>query len=219
MQPRDKRDLLLLIDTCGEHGTVALFEGEHLAHEVTLPERTASAALLGAVREVLGTAAVSLRDLTGLGVVNGPGSFTGLRVGLAVAKGLCEAASLPIAAISRLAVLAHAAAIHDGLSALRAGGDAVYVREQVPGQPSREFLVKAASFGSIRAGRISAYAEDSLLPMLTEQGFARKIEFSAKDAYFLVREALAAGGHDLATLDANYVRDEQAIYSRQHATT
>src|SRR5438094_5441965 len=80
---------LLLIDTCGEHGSLALFRGEALASEVFLPERTASAGLLGAIREVLGAGGLRLRDLAGVGVVNGPGSFTGLRVGLAVVQGLC----------------------------------------------------------------------------------------------------------------------------------
>ena len=99
----------LLIDTCGSEGSVALADTE-LAEAVVaaevLPGRTASERLVPAVRRVMEARGWRLRDLTAVVVVHGPGSFTGVRVGLSAAKGLSEAGGVPLIAVSRLALLA-----------------------------------------------------------------------------------------------------------------
>ncbi len=92
---------VLAFDTCGEVGTVALVDLENGATTVTcisqteLGGRTASAQLLPALDEMLRKAALDLRALRAIVVVNGPGSFTGTRVGLSTAKGLAHAAGVP----------------------------------------------------------------------------------------------------------------------------
>ena len=68
-----------------------------------LPGRGTSELLMPAVRRVLGS--FKAADLDGVGVVAGPGSFTGLRVGLSAMKGLCEANELTMIAVSRLELL------------------------------------------------------------------------------------------------------------------
>jgi tRNA threonylcarbamoyladenosine biosynthesis protein TsaB len=100
---------LLLIDTCGTTGTVALAEDTEILASATLPGRTASERLVPAIRSLAARANLSLPSLDAIAVVHGPGSFTGVRVGLSAAKGLCHALNLPLVAISRLAVLAHLA--------------------------------------------------------------------------------------------------------------
>src|ERR1700722_14699098 len=100
---------ILLIDTCGETGSIALAEllpEPAVLATATLPGRTASERLLSVIRDL----AAPLDSLDAVAVVHGPGSFTGVRVSLSAAKGLCEALNLPLIAISRLAVLAHLAA-------------------------------------------------------------------------------------------------------------
>ena len=101
--------LLLAIDTCGPSGSVALgrIPGRDLEiyGQTELAGRTYSATLIAAVAELLDGAGRELRDVDGIVVVNGPGSFTGVRVGVSAAKGLAQGAEIPVAALSRLEVL------------------------------------------------------------------------------------------------------------------
>ena len=127
---------LVAIDTCGEVGTAALVDLENDATTVTcisqteLGGRTAAAQLLPAIDEMLRQAALELRALRAIVVVNGPGSFTGTRVGLSTAKGLAHAAGVPIVAISRLAVLADLDNNQrDSLALLDAGRNEFYARQ------------------------------------------------------------------------------------------
>ncbi len=102
---------LLLIETCGSEASIALADTELVAPIVTLmsiPGRTASERLVGHVREAMAAQQWLLRDLSAIAVVRGPGSFTGVRVGLSAAKGFSEAASVPLVGVSRLALLAAA---------------------------------------------------------------------------------------------------------------
>src|SRR5580658_7049027 len=101
--------LLLAIDTCGPSGSVALgkLAGRDLEilGQTELAGRGYSATLVSAVADLLKSAGAGLGDLRGIIVVNGPGSFTGVRVGLSAVKGLAEGRELPVVAISRLEVL------------------------------------------------------------------------------------------------------------------
>lgn len=112
---------LLLIDTCGETGSIAIADDAAVLSAEELPARAASSTLLPAIERVLQAAVWSVRDLQGVAVVSGPGSFTGVRVGLAAAKGLCEAVALPLATLSRLEVLGGAAGLSEGFAVLDAG--------------------------------------------------------------------------------------------------
>ena len=183
----DATDTLLLIDTCGEIGSVALLKGERLMAEAALPERMASAGLLGAVRQLLADRGMALPALTAIGVVNGPGSFTGVRVGLAVAKGLSEAAGIRLAAVSRLAVLAEAGKVKQGFAALRAGRDQVYVRVVEASERSSEHLMNIGTFAELAKGQPVVYAEASVGAMLPPRLEARFVELTANDAASCVR--------------------------------
>src|ERR1700761_947560 len=100
---------LLLIDTVGDVPGAVLIRGDRILATAEFPLRSASAVLLPELRRMFSISGISPRDLSGIGVVSGPGSFTGVRTGLAMAKGLCEVAGVPLASISRLQVLADAA--------------------------------------------------------------------------------------------------------------
>src|SRR5215813_9056450 len=105
--------MLLAIDTCGSTGSITLArrEGEHISvlGMVELAGKTYSAMLVPRLRELLETFQVSWQQIEAIVVVNGPGSFTGVRVGVSAAKGLAEVFSTPVIAVSRLRVLAHKA--------------------------------------------------------------------------------------------------------------
>ncbi len=207
--PQNER--LLLIDTCGETAGIALTCGEKVLAAEDLARGSASAEIIEAVRRLLLTQlGWRLRNLDAVGVVHGPGSFTGIRAGLAAAKGLCEAAGLPLAAVSRLEVLANTAELADGYAALEAGRAEVYVREVSTG---REWL---CSIGDLRLqcyGERLALAESCLVDQLEGcETILRSLH--ASNSRGAVLRKLRMGGSDVALADANYVRQESDIYRK-----
>ena len=216
MGPTSSRNgRVLVLDTCGERASLSLHKGTALIGEAVLTERTASKSILQAVRNLLEAHDLSLPQLDGLGIVHGPGSFTGVRVGLALAKGLCEAANLRCAPVSRLATLAHAAELRDGYALLAAGRGQVYVRMIGGDRAEAESMVELSTLLPQLSSRVVAVAEAQVAEVL--QGWVaslQTVELTARRAIDLVLDSLAQGGADLATLDANYLRDEGAIYAR-----
>src|SRR5262249_7328147 len=97
---------ILAIDTSSRCGVVGISEdGELLAEVMLRSQETHSARLLPSIEWVLRMSNLTLDDLDGFGVVTGPGSFTGLRVGLATIKGLAWAKKKPVVALHSLEVL------------------------------------------------------------------------------------------------------------------
>lgn len=102
-------DLLLTIDTSTRAGSLALTRGEEVLEEFFARHPgTHSDWLLPELQKVLERRSCRVDDLAAIAVVVGPGSFTGLRVGLATAKGLAMAAALPMVGVSSLATVAAA---------------------------------------------------------------------------------------------------------------
>lgn len=95
--------LLLGLDTATRQATVAVTRGETLLAEASVQVTTHSEGLLKLIQQTLEHAGVDeVGDLSGVICGRGPGSFTGLRIGLATAKGLCLAAGLPLICVSSL---------------------------------------------------------------------------------------------------------------------
>src|SRR5690242_19383342 len=100
---------VLALETSTLAGGVALMDGERLVAEYVLDVGvTHSERLLAVIDRVLADARWAPRDLEGLAVSIGPGSFTGLRVGVSTVKGLAWALGLPIAAVPTLDAMAAA---------------------------------------------------------------------------------------------------------------
>ena len=104
--------LILGIDTSGRDGSVALARESDGRFEVLgaapLAGGTYSAQLIPAISALLASASLAKSAIDLLAVASGPGSFTGLRVGLSTVKGLAEALNKPIVAVSVLAATAAA---------------------------------------------------------------------------------------------------------------
>jgi len=99
--------LLLAVDTTHEFGSLALARGEQILEEVSLHAPGGFAHILyGHLEQLLHKHGVSLDQIECFAAASGPGSFTGVRVGLACIKGLAEASGKPALAVSNLRALA-----------------------------------------------------------------------------------------------------------------
>ncbi len=88
-------------------GSVALMDKERLIAEYTLNlKETHTSRLMPAMDRVLKDASLTMKDIDGIAVSLGPGSFTGLRIGIATAKGLAQGLNIPIVGIPTLDGLA-----------------------------------------------------------------------------------------------------------------
>src|ERR1700686_4812569 len=102
--------LILGVDTSGKHGSIALVQFEQgksrTLEVVPLEGGTFSAQLVPQISELLKRHRLTNRDLDAFAVASGPGSFTGLRVGLAAIKALAEVLQKPIVPVSLLELVA-----------------------------------------------------------------------------------------------------------------
>jgi tRNA threonylcarbamoyladenosine biosynthesis protein TsaB len=126
--------LILAADTSGKNGSLALVRFEagtsRTLELVSLEGGTFSAQLVPQISSLLAKHNLAKTDIDAFAVASGPGSFTGLRVGLAAIKALAEILQKPIAAVSVLEAVARAAG-RDGivLAALDAGRGEIYCGE------------------------------------------------------------------------------------------
>lgn len=229
--------LLLVVDTAGPTGGVLLAgtsenkkdEGSaaEILGEIELHPRQFSAELIPAIAELLRRSERRLADVDALAVVAGPGSFTGLRVGLSAVKAMAEVTGKPILTLSRLAILASMAA---KLLSSEPGEGAVHV---VLDAGRGEFYL-----GVYRdAGKTGVAESFETLATLTEKicqdhGWVIASEASVKAAFASVagarlcevpapsvRDALPLAVeewrtgrfHDPAGVDANYLRRSDAV--------
>ncbi len=100
---------LLALDTGSPLVSVALARDGAVVASRSVEQARSSTRLLEMVQEVLAEAGIGVRDLGGIAVLRGPGSFTGLRIGLATVLGLHQALGVPATALPSLPVLATSA--------------------------------------------------------------------------------------------------------------
>ena len=193
----------LLIHTAGAEGSVALASEEGVVASEVLPGRSSSEHLVSAVRRLMGTAGWALRDLTAVVAVHGPGSFTGVRVGLSAAKGLCEAGGVPLIAISRLALLAR----ETGYAALDAGRGEFYFGEYAGQQALREMLLSRDDLHAAIGSNEVTVCEPKAAEALSGLRVRLVAEPLAEAALpFALQRARAGEFDDVAATDANYLR-------------
>lgn len=217
-----KAVMVLGVDTCGPTGSVALgrWEGgkfQLLAHR-ELAGRTYSATLVKTAGEVLAAVGTRLSALDAIVVVNGPGSFTGVRVGLSAVKGLAEPGQIPVVAVSRLAVLAAKAGAT--WAALDAHRHEVFLRIGNADGSVKEMLAGAEEISQLSQSRpgapsMVAVCDDSAAEMVgAAWNGAEMLRVEAPTAgdalAFAEHRVLARDFDDLALLDGHYLRRSDA---------
>jgi tRNA threonylcarbamoyladenosine biosynthesis protein TsaB len=101
--------MILLIDTAQESGMVALAnDGRVVLSEENKIAKEHAGWLHPAIGRILAGAKITVRELSAISVVAGPGSYTGLRVGMAAAKGFCYALKIPLITANSLVLMAEA---------------------------------------------------------------------------------------------------------------
>ena len=217
--------VVLAVNTSGGHGTVALCRGDAARFGVlgltSLEGGTYSARLIPAIGDLLHSAGLTKSQIDGLVVVDGPGSFTGLRVGLSTVKALCEILQKPLATVSMLEALAITYG-NEGetvTAVLDAGRGEVYVGEYRVGsacasrmQHSIEKLEAFVKRTHSIPSRIVTTFPKLAGALAASSAAATVIDPLEADAIAQIglRKLLAGETADPRTLDANYIRRSDA---------
>ena len=205
--------MLLGIDTCGGAGSIALARRSgsqmDIIAEAELAGKTYSALLIPTIKELLDMQQLGPQSLEAVVVARGPGSFTGIRVGLSAAKGLAEALSLPLLAVSRLAVLASKGGTT--AAALDAGRSEFYFRihtEEALLTPEEIRMRLDGTFAVCEENASQTFPDAILVQPPT-----------AADTLLHAFPRLAANDFDnVAAIDGNYVRRSDAqLFAEQSA--
>ncbi len=221
--------LLLAADTSGKHGSIALARamsgGEcEIIEVVPLVGGTFSAQLVPQVAALLSKHGFSKQDVGGFAVASGPGSFTGLRVGLAAIKALAEVLRKPIAAVSVLeAVAVRTSGLGRVLAALDAGRGEVYVGTyEVLSQAAlclREKLLTLAEFVDAASGELVVTPDMNLAEALRAAGIrVEEVERPRSDAVARLGWRKIEAGETVTPeqLEANYIRRSDAEIFSKH---
>jgi tRNA threonylcarbamoyladenosine biosynthesis protein TsaB len=209
---------ILAIDTCGPTGSVALARlagrDVEILGQIELAGRTYSATLVAALGELLHSAGIELRELGGIIVVNGPGSFTGVRVGLSTVKGLAEGTEIPVVALSRLEVLSRKSGVPS--CALNAHRGEIFLRLERMGSKPSEILAGPRELAAIDPAPVRVAVCDEEAAAILSAAWPGTLLVTAlppiaSDALRLGEGRLTAGAvADLALLDGHYLRRSDA---------
>lgn len=228
---------ILALDTSSLVSSVALVNQTTLLAELTIQIRkTHSEQLMPHIAELLGFAGIKPADLAAIAVSIGPGSFTGLRIGLATAKAIAYAQSIPLVGVPTLEALAYACPVPGIIVAplLDAQKDNVYYA-QYRWRDNRLETIEAAAVGNIDetlarlnaanvpvltlgeaavqyAGKLEAYP--NLMAALPHLTIPR-----AANVGMLAARMLAGGiSHDVMELEPLYIRRSEAeeLWEKRH---
>jgi tRNA threonylcarbamoyladenosine biosynthesis protein TsaB len=214
--------LTLAFDTTGEFGSIALADESGLRAEalVHAPEGFGQV-LFARIQALLESQSVALQDLELLAAASGPGSFTGVRVGLAAMKGLASVLGIPAAGVSNLAALAKFGALPLRATIIDARRGEVYAalydaagKAVIPESvisfprwlqllPNTELEWIATDFQPFQAALVGTRFENYPVT-IAPRAVATAI------AGIAICRALAGETLESATVEANYVRKSDA---------
>jgi tRNA threonylcarbamoyladenosine biosynthesis protein TsaB len=203
--------LILAVDTTLEHGSVALARGEETLDEMAISAPTGFAQVLyGCIRDLLDRNRVTLAEVSCFATASGPGSFTGVRVGLACVKGFAEATGKPAVAVSNLEALARfgRAPLRAPVLDARRGDIYTAVYDEAGAVVVPETVVKVATWAESAPAGVEFVALD--LTGLDALPASPRVTAPRELAAMIARIAATREWQDPAALDANYVRRSDA---------
>jgi len=197
--------ILLALDTCDAKGSVALIRNDVVLSSANHDnDEEYSCWLLPAVHRVLQNAGCVLSDVEAFGVASGPGSFTGVRIGLTTVKAWSEVYAKPIAAISRLKAIAWKGSTGDKYAAAFANAR----RGQVFGA-----LYRHQKDGLERVGGEMVIAPGEFIRIAVEQASGERLAWATPDAGALTAGALASAVITLTRFELRE-KDKQPVWKR-----
>jgi tRNA threonylcarbamoyladenosine biosynthesis protein TsaB len=218
--------LLLATDTSGKHGSLALAQcGPDDACEilevVPLTGGTFSAQLVPEIAALLKKHRFTKRDIDAFAVASGPGSFTGLRVGLAAIKALADVLQKPIAAVSLLEAVALSGSATDKvLAALDAGRNEVFVGEYDVTNAqmiTEQLLTRDELFAAAKSTTIVT-PDNTIAEIATAKALPlQQVEMPRSDAIARLGWKRIQAGQTVSPeeLEANYIRRADAEIGAQ----
>ena len=223
--------LILAADTSGKQGNIALAHGSNngkcdVIEVVSLAGGTFSAQLVPQIAALLSKHGFKKQDIDAFAVASGPGSFTGLRVGLAAIKGLAEILGKPIATVSMLEVVAIAGGMQGRvLAVLDAGrGEAYLGRYEVSAGRAtmiEERLITLQALNLSDGDLTLVTSDKSIAETLRARGVAvAEVAVQWSDAISRLgwKKILAGETVSPEALEANYIRRSDAeIFSKSRS--
>lgn len=201
--------LALAIDATTEYGSAALADDDGVREEVTLhaPEGFGQV-IFGAIEELLSRHGVRLEQIDVFAGASGPGSFTGVRVGLAAVKGLAEVLGKRVAAVSNLAALAEYGSSAKRATVIDARRGEIFAAV-FDGFGRTVFPETVISLDRFLAGVPDRDMDWISATMDAPDGF-RVVRAPQALAGMMARMALRGQTFDPAAVDANYLRRADA---------
>ena len=205
--------VLLAIDTSGRSGGIAVasYDGEYsvVLAESEIAGGTFSAELIPQIDALLSALELAVTDVAAIGVVTGPGSFTGLRIGLAAVKGICEVRPVPVVPVSMLELIASVTETEEVVTLLDAGRSEAYVgrftvREHIAAAGAEEVV----AVNAISRARLMLTPDASIASAI---GTIQVPRPSVGDlAQYAVRKLARGAAVSADALDAHYIRRSDA---------
>jgi tRNA threonylcarbamoyladenosine biosynthesis protein TsaB len=218
--------ILLATDTSGKHGSIALAECHDtckVLEVISLSGGTFSAQLVPQIAGLLAKHGFSKRDIDAFAVASGPGSFTGLRVGLAAIKALAEVLQKPVAAVSLLEAVAEMSHSRGKiLAVLDAGRNEVYageyeIKDSESHVISERLIPREQCFESAEDWTIVT-PDENLAQAARLKGLrVEQVEYPRSDAIARLGWRKIQAGRTVSPeeLEANYIRRSDAeIFAR-----
>jgi len=211
--------LILAVDTSGRQGGITLARGAsdqlEIIESAFIEGGTFSAELIPQISRVLSRHNFAPQQLEGLVAVTGPGSFTGLRVGLTAIKGLAEVLKLPIATVTSLELLLAARPDADVMAVLDAGRGEFYAALQTGGS-REELLLSVAQAAELATSRnLRVIAADTAVASKFADADLIQGRSSEVAARLGLKKLLSGNTVDVLVLDANYVRRSEDEYMQK----